>query len=82
MDEQQRIRRPAGSERDLMPDSPAPGITRENRISGEGLVRLEKQLQRGARISDAVMAQWIRRYGEAAREVMRRAGCYHDGLES
>ena len=65
-----------------MSETPAPGISRASRISDEGLARLEKQLQRGARISDAVLAQWIRRYGAAARELMRRAGCYHDGLES
>ena len=50
----------------------APGISRDNRISDEGLRRLEKQLQRGANISDAVLQQWIKRYGDAARELILR----------
>ncbi|MGB5607081.1 MAG: hypothetical protein WBN51_11200 [Gammaproteobacteria bacterium] len=58
-----------------------PGITRENRISNEGLARLEKQLQRGAQISDPVLVQWIRRYGEAARVLISRYDRYHAGLE-
>ncbi|HSG11201.1 MAG TPA: hypothetical protein VLB10_05575 [Gammaproteobacteria bacterium] len=57
-----------------------PGITRDNRISDDGLQRLEKQLQRGGQISDAVLAQWIRRYGDAAREIIRSAGRYRDDL--
>ena len=51
-----------------------PGISRDNRISEEGLGRLEKQLQRGGQISDTVLAQWIRRYGDAARELVRKYG--------
>jgi len=51
-----------------------PGISRDNRISDEGLERLEKQLQRGGQVSDAVLAQWIRRYGDAARELIRKYG--------
>ena len=51
-----------------------PGVSRENRISDEGLRRLEAQLQRGGQISDTVLAQWIRRYGDAARELVRRYG--------
>jgi len=57
-----------------------PGISRDNRISDDGLQRLEKQLQRGGQISDTVLAQWIRRYGDAAREIIRGAGRYHDDL--
>lgn len=57
-----------------------PGISRDNRISDDGLQRLEKQLQRGGQISDAVLAQWIRRYGDAAREIIRSAGRYRDDL--
>jgi len=58
-----------------MPDQPrTPGVTRENRISDEGLQRLEQQLRRGGQISDAVLAQWIRRYGDAAREIIARHG--------
>ena len=49
-----------------------PGVSRENRISAEGLQRLERQLQRGARIGQAVRQQWIRRYGQAAIDIMRK----------
>jgi hypothetical protein len=28
-----------------------------------------------------VLGQWIRRYGEPAREIIRRHGRYHAGLE-
>ena len=55
-------------------NSRSPGISREHRISSDGLERLEKHLALGTRISRQVLAQWVRRYGEAAREVMRR---YH-----
>ena len=58
----------------------SPGISRDNRISEDGLQRLEKQLQRSGQISDAVLAQWIRRYGDAAREIIRKAGRYRDDL--
>ena len=51
-----------------------PGISRNDRISDEGLQRLEHILQRGGQISDAVLAQWIRRYGDAARDIIRRHG--------
>jgi hypothetical protein len=64
-----------------MPEVPSPGVSRANRISGEGLARLEKQLRQGSQISDPVLTQWIRRYGKAAREAIRAAGRYHGGLE-
>ena len=58
-----------------MPDQPrTPGVSREHRISDEGLQRLEQQLRRGGQISDAVLAQWIRRYGDAARDIIARHG--------
>ena len=58
-----------------MPTEPTtPGIARENRISDEGLQRLDKQLRCGAKINSAVLTQWIRRYGDAAREVMQNHG--------
>ena len=50
---------------------PSPGVSRANRLSGEGLVRLQKQLSSGAKMSDTVLAQWIRRYGDSAREIIR-----------
>lgn len=54
---------------------------RSERLSDEGLRRLEAQLERGNCPSDAVLAQWIRRYGDDARELLRRHGHYHPGLE-
>ena len=60
---------------------PAPGISRADRLSEEGLQRLERQLQHGSRISDPVLTQWIRRYGEPAREIIRRHDRYHSRLE-
>ncbi len=58
-----------------------PGISRSDRISDEGLVRLDKQLEMGSQISDPVLAQWIKRYGEPAREIIRRHGRYRVTLE-
>ena len=49
-----------------------PGVSRDNRISAEGLQRLERQLQRGARIGQQVRQQWIRRYGQAAIDIMQK----------
>jgi hypothetical protein len=54
--------------------SPKPGVTRDNRIDDEGLQRLERQLKQGARMSDAVLLQWVKRYGEAARSMIRAQG--------
>ena len=52
----------------------SPGISRDARISDEGLQRLEALMQRGGQISDAVLLQWIRRYGDAARSIIRKHG--------
>ena len=49
---------------------PLPGVSRTERLSDEGLQRLERQLAAGSQISDAVLAQWLRRYGESARAVI------------
>jgi hypothetical protein len=65
-----------------MNDKPrTPGISRDNRLSYEGLRRLDRQLQSGSQISDPVLTQWIRRYGEPARQVIRRHGRYRVELE-
>jgi len=48
---------------------PAPGVSRDARISDEGLQRLERQLKAGT-VSAAVLEQWVRRYGDAARELI------------
>ncbi|WP_456405968.1 hypothetical protein, partial [Thiolapillus sp.] len=53
---------------------PKPGVSREQRLSTEGLQRLEKQLQSAAGISDRVLAQWIRRYGDAAKQLILASG--------
>lgn len=58
-----------------------PGIERRNRLSDEGLERLNRQLEHGSHISDRVLTQWIRRYGDSARAIIRRHGRYHPGLE-
>lgn len=52
--------------KEVMDKKPEPGVSREQRISDEGLQRLQKQLQSGVRISDRVLQQWIFRYGDAA----------------
>ena len=57
-----------------------PGISRDNRISDDGLQRLEKHLQRGGHISHTVNAQSTRRSRDPAREIIRGAGRYHDDL--
>ncbi len=51
---------------------PLPGVNRTARLSDEGLQRLEKQLASGVKISDQVLEQWIKRYGDAAGEIIRR----------
>jgi len=61
---------------------PAPGISRTDRLSPAGLERLDRQLVNGSQISDGVLAQWIRRYGELARVLIKQHGRYHAGLES
>ena len=57
-----------------------PGVSRGDRLSEEGLQRLEKQLSRGAKISKLVLAQWIKRYGNPARKIIKSHGCYTDEL--
>ncbi len=61
-----------------MSDKPSPGISRQQRISDEGLKRLKKQLQCGARISDVVLQQWITRYGDEARVIIEAYGSKND----
>ena len=55
-----------------MNQKPRPGVDRSKRLSEQGLQRLEKQLKSGIRISDPVLEQLIKRYGEAASEIIRR----------
>lgn len=58
-----------------------PGILRENRLSDEGLQRLERQLSSGSQISDQVLSQWIRRYGDTARAIIKKYDRYKTELE-
>lgn len=64
----------------MNPKKPQPGVSRLSRISDEGLQRLEKQLTSGVNVSAPVLAQWIKRYGEAARELIKKHGKYHNEL--
>lgn len=52
----------------------SPGVSREQRISDEGLLRLEKQLQCGVNISAQVLLQWVKRYGDEARALIHKYG--------
>jgi hypothetical protein len=61
--------------------SGTPGISRDQRLSEEGLQRLERQLRSGSQISDQVLAQWIRRYGESARAIIKEYNRYRTDLE-
>jgi len=55
-----------------MPKKKEPGISRDERISDEGLKRLDKQLKSGVRISETVLQQWIKRYGDAASIIINK----------
>jgi hypothetical protein len=59
-----------------------PGVSRADRLSQEGLDRLDRQLTNAGQVSDVVLSQWIKRYGEPARALIRKHGRYHDGLEA
>lgn len=58
-----------------------PGVSREQRISDEGLLRLEKQFQSGVNVNAMVLKQWIKRYGEPARALIKKHGKYSDELD-
>lgn len=58
-----------------------PGVSREQRISDEGLLRLEKQFQSGVNVNAMVLKQWIKRYGEPARNLIKRYDRYSPDLE-
>ncbi len=55
-----------------MSENDKPGVSREQRISDEGLKRLQKQLQSGVRISESVLEQWVKRYGDAATDIIKK----------
>ncbi|MGB5457312.1 MAG: hypothetical protein WBO14_15145 [Gammaproteobacteria bacterium] len=58
-----------------------PGVSRTERISAEGLERLEKQLESGVNISSVVLGQWIRRYGDPARRLIRKYNRYQKAFD-
>ncbi len=58
-----------------------PGVSREQRLSDEGLLRLEKQFQSGVNVNAMVLKQWIKRYGEAARSLIKKHDRYSPDLE-
>jgi hypothetical protein len=57
-------------------NQPEPGVSRAQRLSDAGLARLQQQLSSGVNMTDLVLEQWIRRYGDAARELIRKHGRY------
>lgn len=60
--------------------NPNPGVSREQRISDEGLQRLENHLKNGTRMNDQILEQWIRRYGDSARELIKHYKQYNSEL--
>ena len=66
----------------MIPKPPQPGIRRADSDAAEGLRRLQDHLQNGAAISDQVLVQWIRRYGDPARCLIKRYGRYRAQLDS
>jgi hypothetical protein len=58
-----------------------PGISRAERIADVSLERLEKQLESGVNISSAVLAQWIKRYGDSARRIIKKHHCYREAFD-
>lgn len=58
-----------------------PGVSREQRISDEGLLRLEKQFQSGVNVNAMVLKQWIKRYGEPARNLIKSYDRYSPDIE-
>ncbi|HHZ88696.1 MAG TPA: hypothetical protein EYN26_05225 [Chromatiales bacterium] len=60
---------------------PSPGISRENRVGEEGLSRLRAHLERNAGINPIVLTQWIRRYGDDARQLLKEFDRYSEAME-
>jgi len=49
-----------------------PGVSREQRLSDEGLTRLDRQLRTGVKISRVVLDQWVKRYGDDALAIIEK----------
>ena len=60
---------------------PVPGVSRQHRLSDDGLARLEKQLEAGLNISSQILAQWIKRYGNPAREIIKKHDRYRSEFD-
>lgn len=58
-----------------------PGVSRPDRLSDEGLARLQAQLEAGIAISTVVLEQWIKRYGAPAREIIEKYKDRHSNLD-
>ena len=58
-----------------------PGVSRSDRISDEGLQRLDKLLSRGGKVAKPVLAQWIKRYGDPARLIIKKHQQYTEELD-
>ncbi len=65
----------------MLENKPKPGVTRPHRLSDEGLLRLQNHLQNSTHMKDMILAQWIRRYGDAARELIRQSGRYIEAFD-
>ena len=57
-----------------MTNKTTPCISRNQRISDVGLLRLEKHLQMGTKINELVLQQWVKRYGDKARNLLKKYG--------
>ena len=62
-------------------NQPEPGVSRFDRLPGESLARLEKQLESGINISSRVLSQWIKRYGDSAREIIKKHHRYRSEFD-
>ena len=65
-----------------MSRSPRPGVSRGERLSDEGLERLQRQLQSTMGLRDTILLQWVRRYGQAAIRLIEENGRMTEGLRS
>ena len=59
---------------------PHPGVARPERDAEESLKRLAKHLS-GGTMSRVVLRQWIKRYGDKARDLIKQHKQYDDDLE-
>ncbi|MCW8931427.1 MAG: hypothetical protein OQL19_14445 [Gammaproteobacteria bacterium] len=62
-------------------NKPHPGVSREERISKEGLQRLEEHLKNGSRMKPSILKQWIKRYGDSARQLIKQHKQYTPDMD-